>query len=215
MEDQRDQQATLTPHATTYTPMAQDNVRGPQQQGEAASAPPSGTVERITRLVLRRVAYGLVMAGRLIRPRLGWVLLTLFLVGVIGLETIALIAPLVVAKMVDNRPPAIPVSASVESFLQGQAHYDAEMMWESFSPQLQASLIDQGTSKDKLVAQVKRSRDGGQKYARFSYVGGIALQGDQKMYFYAVEVISGQASQSDTVSFVFTVDKSGKITSIR
>jgi hypothetical protein len=143
------------------------------------------------------------------------VLLSLFLIGIIGIETIALVAPLFVAKLADNRPPVIPTSAAVESFLKGQAHYDAEMMWDSFSPRLQASLIDQGISKDQLAAQVKSEHDGGQKYKKFSYVGGIALQGNQSMYFYAVDIESSQANRNGTFSFVFTVDKSGKIVALR
>ncbi|MEI8305922.1 MAG: hypothetical protein WCF99_02540 [Chloroflexales bacterium] len=217
MEDQGDQHTTPTPQTTSYTPAAQPGITdSPPAPTVAATEPyPRGMVQRATRLVLRRVAYGLILAGRVIRPRLGWVLLTLFLVGIISIETIALIAPLFVAKLADNRPPLIPTSAAVESFLQGQSHYDAEMMWESFSPRLQASLIDQGISKDQLAAQVKSERDGGQKYKKISYVGGVALRGEQLMYFYAIDIESSQASRNGTFSFIFTVDKSGKIVALR
>jgi hypothetical protein len=219
MEDQRDQQATPTPQATSYAPAAQPGIADAQPASTLPAAEPTpvrqGVIERVIRLVLRRVAYGLILAGRIIRPRLGWVLLTLFLVGVVGMEAVALIAPLFVTKLADNRPPAIATSAAVESFLQGQAHYDAEMMWEAFSPRLQASLIDQGISKDDLAAQVKGERDGGQKYKKFSYVGGVAVPGEQTMYFYAVDIESSQANRNGTFSFVFTVDKSGKIVGIR
>ncbi|MEI7768548.1 MAG: hypothetical protein WCI67_01105 [Chloroflexales bacterium] len=217
MEDQREQD-TPTPHATPYAPPAQPGVADMQPPSAQPAAAPraagQGVAERVTRLVLRRVAYGLILAGRVIRPRLGWVLLTLLLVGVIGMESVALIAPLFVAKLADNRPPAIPTSAAVESFLQGQARYDAETMWEAFSPRLQASLIDQGISKDQLAQQAQSERDGGQKYKKFSYVGGVTLQGEQRMYFYAVDIESSQASRNGTFSFVFTVDKSGKIVGI-
>jgi hypothetical protein len=219
MEDQRDQQANPAPQTTPYAPAAQPGLADAQPNAPLLVAEPyapgRGLVERVARLVLRRAAYGLILAGRAIRPRLGWVLLTLFLAGVIGMETMALIAPLFVAKIADNRPPAIPTSAAVESFLQGQAHYDAEMMWEAFSPRLQASLIDQGISKDQLAAQAKSEHDGGQKYKKFSYVGGVALQGEQTMYFYAVDIESAQANRNGTFSFVFTVDKSGKIVGLR
>jgi hypothetical protein len=143
------------------------------------------------------------------------VIITLFLVGLVGMESIALVAPLFIARAADNRPPAIPTSPAVESFLQAQARFDAEMMWASFSPRFQAALIDQGTSKEKLAAQMQSARAGGQRYTKSSYVGGIALSSDETMYFYAVNVMSGQTSQSGTISFVFTVDKSGKITNIR
>jgi hypothetical protein len=214
MEDQRDQQTAPTPQSTPYAPHLQAEPSSPQPQAAPALPYTPGIVERITRLILRRIAYGLILAGQLIRPRLGWVLLSLFLIGIVGMETMALIAPFVAAKMSDNRPPAIPTSAAVETFLQGQARYDAEMMWESFSPRFQATLIDQGTSKEKLADQMKSARDGGQKYTGFSYVGGLNLQGQQKMYFYAVDVRSAQTNQSGTISFVFTVDESGKIVDI-
>lgn len=216
MADQRDQQLSPAHQQPPYPP--------PQHPGSPDVhyvAPPvaepvrEGVVERVIRLLLRRAAYGLILAGRVIRPRLGWLLLTLFLIGIIGLETIALVAPLFVGRLSDNRPPAIPLSADVESFLQGQARYDADMMWDAFSPGFQEYLLGQGVSKDDLAAQVENEREGGQKYRKFSYVGGINLQGDQRMYFYAVDIESPQANRNGTFSFVFTVDKDGKIVGLR
>jgi hypothetical protein len=210
MEDQHDQQTSPAHPSAPYTPPFQPGAPAHQP----AASYPAGAVERVTRLMLRRVAHGLIVVGQVIRPRLGWVLLTLFLVGVIGMETIAIVAPLFMAKIADNRPPAIPTSAAVESFLEGQASYDADMMWESFSPRFQAALIDQGMSHDDLAARVKNERDSGQRYRSASYIGGITLQSNLKMYFYAVNVSSSQSNQSGTISFVFTVDQSGKITDI-
>lgn len=219
MEDQVNQQDAPAPQTTSYSPATPPGITSEQSAPTmpvADSYPlPRGMVERTTRLVLRRVAYGLILAGRVVRPRLGWLLLTLFLVGIIGVESIALIAPLFVAKLADNRPPAIPTSTAVESFLQGQARYDAERMWDSFSPQLQAALIDQGVSKEQLAAQAKNEHDGGQRYKKSSYVGGVTLQGGMFMYFYAVDIESSQANRNGTFSFVFTVDKSGKIVDLR
>lgn len=193
-----------------------EDQRDPQTLSMAQPAPYApGTAERLSRLVMRRVARGLIIAGQVIRPRLGWVALTLFLVGIIGFETAALLAPLFVATITDNRPPAIPTSAAVEAFLTGQSRYDADMMWEAFSPRLQASLIDQGISKSDLADQMQSDRSGGKKYTHFAYVGGIALADGQKMYFYAVDVQIAQTNQKRTVSFAFTVDKSGKIISIQ
>ncbi|MBX0328298.1 hypothetical protein K2Z83_11490 [Oscillochloris sp. ZM17-4] len=213
MEDQRDQQAAPAPQRAPYAPQFQPAP--PEHQIAAPPSYPQGTVERATRLVLRRVARGLILAGDVIRPRLGWVLLTLFLVGVIGLETIALVAPFFAAKITDSRPPPIPAAAAVESFLRGQATFDADMMWDSFSPRFQASLIDKGTSRDQLASQMQSARDSGQTYTGFSYIGGVTLKDAQKMYFYAVDVRSAQSNNSGTLSFVFTVDQSGKIANIQ
>lgn len=210
MEDQRDQQTAPAPQPPPYAPELQSGV---PPIGSESAAPNVG--DRLSRLILRRVAYGLIVAGRLIRPRLGWVVLTLFLIGVIGFETAALLAPLFVAKIADGRSPPIPTSAAVESFLTGQSHYDADMMWESFSPRLQAALIDQGTSRDDLAAQMQTARSDGKRYTGFAYVGGVALPDDQKMYFYAVDVQLAQTNQKGTVGFTFTVDKSGKIIRIQ
>ncbi|NTW04140.1 MAG: hypothetical protein HGA19_23190 [Oscillochloris sp.] len=166
------------------------------------------------RLLLHRIARGLITMGGLIRPRLGWVLLTFFLVTVISVETVALIAPLIVARMTDNRAPVIPTSVAVESFLQGQARYDADMMWESLSPHLQASLTDQGVSRDDFAAKSKSDRDGGKTYTKASYIGGVNLPENQKMYFYTVDVALAESNQVGIITFIFTVDRSGKIIDI-
>jgi hypothetical protein len=215
MADQRDQQAASAHQQAPYPPSTHPGAPEAPYAAPPAAPVRAGVVERLTRLILRRVAYGLILAGRVIRPRLGWVLLTLFLAGIIGLETIALIAPLFIGRMADNRPPAIPLSADVESFLQGQALYDADMMWDAFSPGFQTFLMEQGVSKDDLAMQAESERTDGQKYKKFSYVGGINLQDDQRMYFYAVDIESPQANRNGTFSFVFTVDGDGKIVGLR
>jgi hypothetical protein len=172
---------------------------------------------RLLRLLLRRVAYGVLLVGRVLRPHLGWVLLTLLLVGIIGMESAALVAPLIIRNATngDQRVAAIATSTSVEDFLRGQARYDADMMWDAFSPSFQEFLATKGISKDDLAAQAQSERDGGQRYTKYAYVGGVRLPDSNKMYFYAVDIVSSQADRNGTFSFVFTVDGAGKIVGLR
>ncbi|NTU81165.1 MAG: hypothetical protein HGA45_17580 [Chloroflexales bacterium] len=181
-----------------------------------ASAQPSALDigARVTRLMVGRAIWAGEQGWLLIAPRLGWVLLTAFLVGVIGVLSLLLALPRLVrtGPPSDGRVAAIPPAAAVEDFLRGQQTYDADLMWESFSSELRQDLEGRDFTRDTLAERVESERRAGQRYSAFKYIGGVELGGSQRMYFYVVDVASPQ--QKGTVSFVFTVGRDGKIMNI-
>lgn len=170
---------------------------------------------RLLRLLLSRLIYGLVVLGELIKPRLASVMIIAVLAGIIGLQTLALVAPLFMRSASDSRVALVEPNPAVVSFLQGQRDFDADKMWESFSADLQASLIDQDITKDDLAQQLESERSAGQRYRGFEYVGGVKTASDQQMFFYVVDIDSPAPERNGKFSFVFTVDASGKIIGIR
>lgn len=170
---------------------------------------------RTGRLLLHRGLWLAEQLWRLLRPQLGWVLLTTFLVGVIAMLSLLLILPrLVRSDSADTRVSLIPPASSVVSFLRGQQNFDADLMWESFSPSFQATLEAGAFTREILAEQMEQERRAGQRYRSFDYIGGVKLANAQAMYFYVVEVAQPQGSGSRSISFVFTVDRDGKIVAV-
>lgn len=170
---------------------------------------------RWLRLLFRRIIYYLVILGRALRPRLGWVITTIVLVGLIGFQTLLLILPRITTPPTDPRIASLAPSEAVEMFLEGQATYNADMMWESFSPLLQEALINQGGSKEALAERTESERQAGQRYRSFDYVGGVSLQNNQRRYFYVVDISAPTPDRTGLFSFIFTVDRDGKILSVK
>jgi hypothetical protein len=185
-----------------------------------APPPPSRLVvlERLARLLLRRFARLIMQLWLLIRPRLGWLLLTTFLTGVIALLGLMLIVPRLISRAADDpgdaRVALIQPADAVVDFLRGQQTYDADLMWEALSPELRSALEQQAVTRDALAEQVESERQAGHRYRSFEYVGGVEVEGRRKMFFYAVEIQSPVPERNGTFSFVFTVDQSGKIISV-
>jgi hypothetical protein len=169
------------------------------------------TISRFPRLILRRAAYGLIILGGLIKPHIGVVLLVSTLLGVIAFQAIALLAPLVVRQASDSRVALIQPAEAVTQFLQSQREFDVDKMWDSFSPELQAAILDQGASKDDLAQQLESEQEAGQRYRSIEYVGGVNIENNWQMFFYAVEIASSDPRRDGTFSYVFTVDSDGKI----
>jgi hypothetical protein len=169
------------------------------------------TISRLPRLILRRVAYGLIVLGQIIKPRIGVVLLVSVLLGIIAFQAIALIAPLFVRQASDSRVALIQPAQAVTQFLQSQREFDVDKMWDSFSPELQAAILDRGASKDDLAQQLESEQAAGQRYSSIEYVGGVTIENNWQMFFYAVEIASSDPSRAGTFSYVFTVDNDGKI----
>lgn len=169
---------------------------------------------RVARLLLGRAIWAGEQGWRLVSPRLGWVMLTGFLVGVIGVLSLMLVLPRLVRSgpAADARVAAIAPAAAVEDFLRGQQTYDADMMWESFSAELRQDLEGREITRDTLAERVESERQAGHRYGGPRYIGGVELAGNQRMYFYVVEMTSPQ--ERGTISFVFTVGSDGKIVSV-
>jgi hypothetical protein len=193
-------------------------VEEPREQPQQPAAPQPSPLEiggRVARLLLGRAIWASEQGWRLSAPRLGWLLLTGFLVSVIGVLSLMLVLPRLVRSGVSAGPQvaAIPPAAAVEDFLRGQQTYDADLMWASLSPELRQALEGREITHDSLAQQAESERRAGQRYGGFNYIGGVALAGSQRMYFYTVAIASSQ--KNETVPFVFTVGRDGKIVNIR
>lgn len=176
----------------------------------------TGHTRRIVRLLLRRLFYGGEVAGRLLSPHIGWLIAVAVLIGIIIFQSFLLIVPrLIAAAGGDTRADLLPPSTAVVSFLEGQASYDADLMWESFSPTLQDALVSRGGSKEALAAQAESERLAGQRYRRFEYIGGVPLDSDHRLYFYVVDIDSPSPERNGRFSFIFTVDREGKILNLK
>lgn len=184
-----------------------------------APAPAPSPLEiggRVARLLAARGLWATEQAWRVARPRLGWIVLTGLLIGVIGVLSLMLALPRILAGMaapVDPRVAAMPPAPAVENFLRGQQTFDADLMWESFSAELRESLEGREITRDTLAERIETERQAGQRYSGYKYIGGVRLSGSQAMYFYAVDYSSPQSR--GTLSFVFTVGSDGKIVSVQ
>lgn len=199
------------PQGVAYTAGEQAYTATPAFANPPVQASGGRVLTRLPRLLLRRALYGLVLLGDLIKPRLASVVIIAVLAGIIGFETLALITSVFVRNASDSRVALIEPNPAVLNFLEGQRDFDANKMWESFSPDLQASLTGQNITKDDLIQQVESERSAGQRYRSFAYVGGVRTDGNRQMFFYVVDIDSPVAERSGKFSFVFTVDSSGKI----
>jgi hypothetical protein len=175
--------------------------------------------DRLARILFRRSLRLLLTGWYAIRPQLAWVVLTTILVGIITVLGMALALPRLLRNAGrdtgDARVALIQPADAVEDFLRAQQTFDADLMWQSFSPELRASLENQAITRDALADYVENERQAGQRYRSFEYVGGVPLDGRQTMYFYVVDVESPEPERSGMISFIFTVNSAGKIISVR
>ncbi len=172
--------------------------------------------QRVSLLLLLR---GRRLIGRgwlAVAPQFGWIALTGILLLVIAVLGLTVALPQVVASpgndRSDLRVAAIPPAPAVLAFLRGQATFDADLMWEALSPELRTKLEAQAMNHETMAEQIERERRAGQRYHDYQYIGGLQIDNSRSMYFYVVEVSSSEAS--DMVSYVFTVDRNGKIINI-
>lgn len=172
---------------------------------------------RFLRLLLRRMLYGGVIAGRALRPYALSIVIVIVLIGIILFEAFLLVAPRLFQpnnQPVDTRVALLLPSSAIEDFLAAQRTYDAEKMWDTFSPRYQATLLDRGSSKATLAVQEENERSIGQKYLRYDYIGGLELNDGRKKFFYVITVESPRADMNGPISYIFTVDPDGKIVRI-
>lgn len=221
MEEPREQPvpSAAAPQPPAYQQAPQGYQQAPPQQAyaPAAAAQPSAVEMggRVARLLAGRAIWAAEQGWRLVEPRLGWVLLTSFLLGLVGVLSLLLVVPPMLrsaAPAADARVSSIAPAPAVEDFLRGQQTYDADLMWESFSPELRESLEGRDITRDTLAERVESERLAGQRYRGFKYIGGVELDNRQAMYFYVVDIASPQ--QQGSISFVFTVGSDGKIVSV-
>jgi hypothetical protein len=133
------------------------------------------------------------------------------LFGVIGWMAAALWWPSA-GPAKDVRVAPLPPPSAVETFLQGQQNYDAELMWQAYSPDYQNSELQRGATKAALQAQFDSQRRRGLRYVHTDYIGGVKLEDGRSMYFYTVDLALD--TQHGKFPFIFTADPAGKIVEI-
>lgn len=207
-----EQQQPLHPPAAPPVAFAQS---APAPAMELFPTPQPGTFRRVLRLLLIRAIRLGAGVWVVISPYFGWLLAIAFLLGIIGFQSLLLILPRLAPPGADSRVPNMPTSAAVESFLVGQASYNAELMWDALSPSLQEDMASRGGSKEALALQIESQRALGQRYGNAEYVGGVQLENNWRRYFYVVDVMSPSPEGSGLFTFIFTTDRDGKIIDLK
>src|SRR5262245_48589891 len=87
---------------------------------------------RAMRLLFRRWLYVMTVLFRWMRPAVGFVAVIAVLLGVVGWLAAQLWWPGGDAPR-DVRVAPLPPPSAIETFLQGQQTYNAELMWQAYS----------------------------------------------------------------------------------
>jgi hypothetical protein len=148
---------------------------------------------------------------RWMRPVIGYVAVIVALLGVIGWMATQLWWPAGNTPR-DARVEALPPTSAIESFLQGQQTYNADLMWQAYSTDYQAAQLERGATKAVLQAQADNQRRRGLQYVSADYIGGVKLEDGRSMYFYIVDL--AVQTQHGKFPYIFTADTEGKIVEI-
>ncbi len=107
----------------------------------------------------------------------------------------------------------LPPSPTVENYLKAQATYDARGMWESISDDLKMQLQAASGSPQQLQVELDSAKAQGRRYAGAVYIGGVPIQGGNRVYFYVLRVESPVGTSE--VPYIYVVGPDGKIESIQ
>jgi hypothetical protein len=208
MEETREpQQPTVAPIVYPSQPAY------PAPQPYYAPAPKVGRfarLRRIMRLLLRRLLYGTVVVGRVIRPYAGFVVAIIALLGVIGWMSYLLWGPKAVPASF-TRAESLPPTSAIETYIKGQQSFNADMMWDAYSTDYQAAQLANGASKATLQAQANSQRTMGLQFVHYDYIGGVTID-NGSMYFYSVDL--KLQNQQARLPMIFRADADGRITGI-
>lgn len=104
---------------------------------------------------------------------------------------------------------------ATENYLKGTQNFNAELIINSLSDEA----LDRGRSRGAIQEQQQRldaARERGVRMDQFDYVGGKPLPDGTSLQFYVVTMRGlGGRSEPEYVSYVFTLDRSGKIARIQ
>ena len=165
---------------------------------------------RLSRLLVRRLVYGGVVLGRIMRPYAAFIAIIVALVGVVGWMSYMLWAPKA-STAVFQRAESLPPAAAVETYIKGQQSFNADMMWDAYSTDYQANQLANGASKATLQAQASSQRSAGLQFVHYDYIGGVTLD-TGSMYFYSVDL--SLQNQHARFPIIFKADQDGKIVGI-
>jgi len=120
----------------------------------------------------------------------------------------AVSVPLAGGSAAGTPPPA------TEAFLKGTETYNAELIWNSFSQDALERMKARGVSLDVYQRQLTQAKEMGRRVEDVTYVGGHRLPTGASMHFYIVTQRVGDGDPQ-YVSYVFTLDKDGKISRVQ
>lgn len=209
MEETREpQQPAVVPMA--YPPQPGYQAAQPPYYVPAARAGRFARFRRLMRLLLVRLLRGLFVVGRALRPYAAFVVVIVALLGLIGWMSYLLWGPKAVPATF-TRAESLPPASAVESFIKGQQSFNADMMWNAYSTDYQASQLANGASKATLQAQANSQRTMGLQFVHYDYIGGVKID-NGSMYFYSVDLKLN--NQQARLPMIFRADADGKITGI-
>jgi len=165
---------------------------------------------RMNRLLIRRLLRGSMIVGRVLRPFAATLVIAIVLLGVIGWMSYQIWGPKPGVPAF-QRTNAIPPAGPIETFMQGQQNFNADMMWDAFSTEYQAAQLASGASKATLQAMTTARHNQGFQYVHYDYIGGVAT-GNGSMYYYSVDL--SVQNQHHFLPIIFTTNADGKIVDI-
>jgi hypothetical protein len=138
--------------------------------------------------------------------------------GVLAVVAAILLVPMLVPNL---SLPGIALThstsapAATEDYLRGNQAYDAGLMWSSLSADAQQRLSGQGGTRDDLQREMQAARDRGSKLEEISYIGGKSLPDGTSVEFYLVGIRDQPQATVDYEPYMFTLDRTGKITKVQ
>ena len=106
--------------------------------------------------------------------------------------------------------------SSTENYLKGTQSYNAELMWTSLSDEALDRYRTRGLTIQDMQQQLDLARDRGTRFEQIDYVGGRPLPDGTSLQFYVVTSRGpGARAETEYVTYIFTLDRSGKISKVQ
>ena len=166
-------------------------------------------ISQIVRRVLRRLIRGLIRARLVVALVLG---LGLVAAAVGAFQAFSGFQP---TSFNLSLPGPRKAPDATETYLKGNQTYNAELVISSLGDEA----VERARARNAIQEQQQRldaARERGVRMEQFDYVGGKPLPDGTSMQFYVVTMRGlGGRSEPEYVSYVFTLDRSGKIARIQ
>jgi hypothetical protein len=128
---------------------------------------------------------------------------------------------LTLASQLSGQMPALPLPggrepSSTENYLKGNQTYNADLMWNSLSEEALERFRSRGGTLQDMQRQLEVARERGSRLGDISYVGGKSLPDGTSLQFYVVST-QGPTNRADVefVTYIFTLDRNGKISKVQ
>ncbi|MFI5269268.1 MAG: hypothetical protein ACHQ7M_17980 [Chloroflexota bacterium] len=105
----------------------------------------------------------------------------------------------------------LPPSPATEDFIKGQTTFNAALMWQSFSGDLQQQLSQRGTNQQSLQRQLDQRKQAGSKIDQVQYVGGVQAPDGTRLFMYVLTIEAPNQQGVAENHYVLTVDQTDKI----